>query len=78
MGGKLEEIRRRGLGALRRELGRAGMIRFLQQFEPGAGDYAKERHAWVDRMSLKELANAAHRPASPRGRGKSKRSKRGK
>jgi hypothetical protein len=36
----VEEIRRRGLEALRRELGRAGMIRFMQQFEAGSGDYA--------------------------------------
>jgi hypothetical protein len=48
----LDEIRRRGLEALRRELGPAGMIRFLQQFETGSGDYARERHTWVDRTSL--------------------------
>jgi hypothetical protein len=35
-----EEIRRKGLAALRRELGRSGMIRFLEQFETGRGDYA--------------------------------------
>ncbi len=37
----LEQIRRRGLAALRRELGKAGTIRFLQQFETGSGDYAR-------------------------------------
>ena len=58
----LEEIRLRGLDALRRELGRAGMIRFLQQFDTGRGDYANERHAWVDRMSLEELLGAAKKP----------------
>ena len=31
------------------------MIRFLQQFETGAGDYARERHAWVDRATLADL-----------------------
>ncbi len=31
----LDELRRRGLEALREQLGRAGMIRFLQQFETG-------------------------------------------
>ena len=51
----LEEIRQRGLIALRNELGRDGLIRFLQQFETGSGDYARERHEWVDRMSLDEL-----------------------
>ena len=51
----LEEIRQTGLRALRERLGRAGMIRFLQQFETGSGDYARERHAWVDRVSLEQL-----------------------
>jgi hypothetical protein len=50
-----DEIQRRGLEALRERLGRAGMIRFLQQFESGSGDYARERHAWVDRVSLDDL-----------------------
>jgi hypothetical protein len=51
----LEQIRREGLEALRERLGRVGMIRFLQQFETGSGDYAKERHAWVDSMTLDDL-----------------------
>ena len=50
-----EQIRRQGLEALRRELGVTGMIRFLQQFENGSGDYARDRHAWVDATSLEEL-----------------------
>lgn len=55
----LEEIRREGLEALRGRLGRAGMVRFLQQFESGSGDYAQERHEWVDRTSLEEIWAAA-------------------
>ncbi|HEY1376001.1 MAG TPA: hypothetical protein VGF55_04370 [Gemmataceae bacterium] len=51
----LEEIRRAGLEALRERLGRAGMIRFLQQFETGRGDYASERHEWVDETALDDL-----------------------
>jgi hypothetical protein len=38
-----EEIRLRGLAALRRELGRAGLVRFLQHFEAGTGNYARQR-----------------------------------
>jgi hypothetical protein len=49
------QIREKGLLALRRELGPAGMIRFLQQFEIGRGDYARDRREWVDRTSLDEL-----------------------
>ena len=42
----LNEVRQEGLEALRERLGRADMIRFLQQFETGSGDYARERHEW--------------------------------
>jgi hypothetical protein len=55
----LEEIRREGLTALRERLGRAGMVRFLQQFETGHGDYAQDRHAWVDQLSLEQIREAA-------------------
>ncbi|HKA07115.1 MAG TPA: hypothetical protein VKD71_07640 [Gemmataceae bacterium] len=47
--------------ALRRELGPAGMIRFLQQFENGRGDHARERHAWVNQTSLDDIRAAAGR-----------------
>jgi hypothetical protein len=72
----LSEIRRDGLGALRRELGRAGLARFMQLFSGGQGDYAKERKEWVDATSLadlKELA-ASKPPSSSR---KKKRSQKG-
>jgi len=51
----LEQIRLIGLEALSRELGPIGMIRFLQQFETGHGDYSSERHQWLDRLSVDEL-----------------------
>jgi hypothetical protein len=67
MADTLEQIRRKGLAALRRELGRAGMIRFLQQFEPGAGNYAIKRREWVDQTSLAEIkATAGRRTARSR------------
>jgi hypothetical protein len=37
------------------------MVRFLQQFETGSGDYARERHAWVDRTSLADILAATGR-----------------
>ena len=51
----LEQIRHEGLEALQIKLGRVGMIRFLQQFEIGRGDYSKERHAWVDQTTLQDI-----------------------
>lgn len=62
----LEQIRRDGLAALRKALGRAGMIRFIQQFESGRGDYASERHDWVDRTSLETLKKLSRRAAGRR------------
>jgi len=44
----LDDIRRAGMDALVRELGPVGMIRFLQQFETGRGDYTTERQRWQD------------------------------
>lgn len=69
----LEQIRRAGLEALRERLGRVGMIRFLQQFETGSGDYATERHAWVDEMSMEQLTAARKRSSSNKKRASAKR-----
>jgi len=43
----LDEIRNAGIRALARELGPTGMVRFLQQFETGDGDYTAERVEWL-------------------------------
>ena len=51
----LDKLRREGLDALRAKLGKEGMIRFLQQFENGEGDYARERHTWVDRYTFDSI-----------------------
>ena len=56
----LDQIRRKGIAALRRELGKAGMIRFMQQFDKGSGDYARERHTWVDDLSLDKIRTLAN------------------
>jgi hypothetical protein len=40
----LIEIRRTGLQALREALGPVGMVRFIQQYENGYGDYTKEKY----------------------------------
>ncbi|MBI3697531.1 MAG: helix-turn-helix transcriptional regulator [Acidobacteria bacterium] len=52
----LDEIRRTGLGALARELGPVGMIRFLQQFQTGSGDYSVDRHSWLEKSDVRSLA----------------------
>ncbi len=42
--------------ALSRELGIVGMIRFMQQFEMGQGDYSKDRHQWLDPFNVADIA----------------------
>jgi hypothetical protein len=53
----LTQIRQLGLEILSRELGPVGMVRFLQQFEMGQGDYSIERHQWLDKFTVDEIAN---------------------
>jgi hypothetical protein len=50
-----EQIRTRGLAALKRELGVAGMVRFMQQFDRGRGNWAAERHQWLDRLTMDDV-----------------------
>lgn len=61
-----EQIRTRGLAALRKELGAAGLIRFLQHFESGTGDYTRDRHAALAGLNIQDLRD---RVASRKSRG---------
>lgn len=53
----LNQLRIKGLEALIKSLGPVGMVRFLQQFDTGKGDYTKER-ANLKRMSLEQIITA--------------------
>ncbi len=48
-------LRKVGLEALTKALGPLGMVRFIQQFETGAGDYTKERDLWLKEMDIKSI-----------------------
>ena len=70
----LHQIQQTGLEVLSRELGPVGMVRFLQLFERGYGDYTAERHQWlatqtldevVRRIRQKEGTGPSYRPGSP-------------
>mgnify|MGYP001548791565 CR=1 FL=1 len=56
----LVQIRQKGVEALIHQLGPAGMIRFLQQFEPGQGDYSKDRHQLLGKQTVTELITKIH------------------
>jgi hypothetical protein len=57
----LEQIRVAGYRALLQELGPVNLIRFLQQFESGYGDYTQERHEWLDQYTVAEIAQEVQR-----------------
>ena len=51
----LAEIHRRGLDALKEALGPVGMVRFLQQFYLGSGNYTQERELWLEGLTVKDI-----------------------
>ncbi|MGD8398399.1 MAG: hypothetical protein PVG11_06045 [Anaerolineae bacterium] len=51
----LEQVRVVGLRALSEELGPVGMIRFMQQFETGYGNYTEERYARLGQRTVREI-----------------------
>ena len=51
----LYEIRTIGFEALLRELGPAGAIRFIQQYEAGHGDYTRDRKKLLPKKSVREI-----------------------
>ena len=55
----IEQIRRAGIEALVRELGPVGMVRFLQQYDLGRGDYSAEREQWLGQPDVDALAEEA-------------------
>ncbi|WP_370460848.1 MULTISPECIES: hypothetical protein [Brasilonema] len=54
---KLTEIRQQGYKALIDALGVAGTLRFLQQLEVGYGDYTRERHQWLNQLTIDDFRN---------------------
>jgi hypothetical protein len=49
------QIRKSGLEALYKALGPIGMIRFLQQYETGEGDYTRDRETWLHDLDTKTI-----------------------
>jgi carbamate kinase len=54
---KLTEIRQQGYKALIDALGVAATLRFLQDLEVGYGDYTKERHQWLNQLTIDDFRN---------------------
>ena len=54
-------LRKIGLEALYKSLGPIGMVRFLQQYEAGTGDYTKKRDLWLKGIDIDSIAVELHR-----------------
>lgn len=63
------EILKAGLQALRERLGPAGMVRFLQVFETGRGDYTAERHQWLDSLTVDDIVRSIEERRAARRKG---------
>jgi hypothetical protein len=60
------ELRSRGFRALAEALGWANAVRFLRQYDPGAGDYTEERRTLLpdwDANTLIQKAKALQKPS---------------
>ena len=51
----LIEIQNRGYQALQDHLGIVGMLKFIQQFNLGSGDYTKERESLLGNPTIDEI-----------------------
>ena len=51
----LERIRKEGLKALKDTLGVEGMIKFLQMYSGGEGDYTKEREEIIKDLKIEDF-----------------------
>lgn len=52
---KQPKIRQQGYKALIDSLDVANNLRFLQQIGAGYGDYTKDRHQWLDQLSIEDF-----------------------
>ncbi len=51
----LEKIRQEGLKALREKLGPVGMVKFIQMYSDGEGDYTEERRKKLKNLKEEDL-----------------------
>lgn len=56
-----EQVRVAGLEILARELGPTGLIRFLQMYEQGSGDYTRERGNLLSNQTVAQIVDRINR-----------------
>jgi len=54
-----EQFERFTLSVLAKELGPLGMARYLRTFRAGNSDYTRDRHKWLDHLTIDEILEQA-------------------
>lgn len=49
------ELNQKGFEALIAALGYVDAVRFIKQFDSGTGNYTRDRHQWLDPLSLDDI-----------------------
>jgi hypothetical protein len=62
------ELAADAFAAVVEKLGMAEAVRYIQLFQQGAGDYTRERHAWLDQVSHEEVVNLMAKAEKPNAR----------
>ncbi|NER52150.1 MAG: hypothetical protein F6J92_37010 [Symploca sp. SIO1A3] len=52
---KQYRLNQKGFEALVVALGYVDAVRFIKQFDSGTGNYTKDRHQWLDTLSLEDI-----------------------
>ncbi len=50
-----DEFEKHALAILHRELGVYGLARFIRVYHAGSGDYTRDRHQWLDGLSIQDV-----------------------
>lgn len=61
-----EQFERHTLSLLQKELGPYGMARFLRTCRSGSGDYTRDRHKWLDKLTMDDILKDIQNPADPK------------
>jgi len=51
------QVKISGLHAIRAQMGIVGLIRFIQQYEIGYGDYTADRYEWQKNYNVQKIVN---------------------
>jgi hypothetical protein len=60
-----ENFERHALAILGRELGLAGLARFLRLYRSGGGDYTRDRHQWLEAATIEDVMAEVENRSKP-------------